>query len=72
MENKQSSKRGFIQIIILAVVIIAILAYFKFDLRAILNKPIIQSFLNIFVVAWGTYIKPLFMFLWTSVTVLFK
>lgn len=72
MIKQQNSRSGFIRLVVLAVVIIALLAYFKIDLRALGDKPIVQKFFQIFIVAWGTYIKPLFVYLWTSITAIFK
>lgn len=72
----KNQKKGFTQIIFLAIVIIAALAYFNVDLRAVVNaifeNPIVQKVWHIFVVAWGAYIKPLFIYLWTSITGLFN
>jgi len=57
-----SNQNGFIQIVLLAIIIIATLAYFNIDLRAIFESPIIQKFWHILVVAWDTYLKPLFVY----------
>jgi len=62
-----NQSRGFMQIVLLAIIIIATLAYFNIDLRTILNRPEIQKVWHIFVVAWDTFIKPLFTYLWTSI-----
>lgn len=72
MTNQQNSRGGFIRLVVLAVVIIALLAYFKVDVRALGDKPLAQKFFQIFIVAWGTYIKPLFVYLWSSVAGVFK
>lgn len=72
MIKQQNARGGFIRLVALAIVIIAILAYLKVDLRTLGDKPIIQKFFQIFIVAWGTYIKPLFMYLWLSITGVFK
>lgn len=58
------------QIVLLAIIIIATLAYFNVDLRTIFENPIIHKIVNILVVMWTSYIKPLFMYLWTSIGVL--
>lgn len=63
---------GFMQIVLLAIVIIAALAYFNIDLRTIAQNPIIQNIWGILVIAWTTYIKPLLMYLWTSIPGLSK
>jgi hypothetical protein len=60
------------QIIPLAIIIIALLAYFKVDLHTIFGQTIFQKFLNIFIVAWGTYVKPLLVYLAASIFGLFK
>ncbi|MEK7568685.1 MAG: hypothetical protein AAB497_01055 [Patescibacteria group bacterium] len=74
--KKISRQQGFAKVIFLAIVIIGGLAYFNIDLRAILGtifeNPIVQKVWHIFVVAWATYIKPLFVYLWTSIAGLFK
>ncbi len=67
-----SQHRGFMQIVLLAIVVISVLAYFNIDLRTIFENPSIQKIGNIFVVAWITYIKPLFMYLWASTSGLTK
>lgn len=69
--KKYSRNRGFMQIVILAVVIIAALAYFNIDLRTIIASPMFQKFWNIFVVVWATYVKPMLMYLYTSVSGIF-
>lgn len=76
MEYGINRNRGFARIVFLAIVIIAVLAYFNVDLRAVVNaifeNPIVQKIWHIFVVAWSTYIKPLFIYLWASIMGLFK
>lgn len=67
MEKQKNVRNGFIRLILLAIVVIALLAYFKIDTRVILDNPIVQKLINVFVVAWGTYIKPMLMYFWTSV-----
>lgn len=69
--HQKGTRGGFLHLVLLAVVAIALLAYFKVDLRAFLDKPIFQKLLNIFVVGWGTYLKPFVVYLWTSVAGLF-
>lgn len=71
MKRNISKNKGFIQLVILAIVIIATLAYFKIDLRTLLNRPELQKVWGIFVSAWTLYIKPLFWFLFTSISGLF-
>ena len=67
-----SPQRGFMQIVLLAIVIIAALAYFNIDLRTIFENPIVQKIGSIFVVAWTEYIKPLIVYLYTSISGLFN
>lgn len=67
-----SKNRGFMEIVLLAIVIIAALAYFNIDLRTIFENPIVQKIGSIFVVAWTEYIKPLFVYLYTSISGLFN
>lgn len=67
--KKQS---GFVQIIILAVVAIAALAYFNVDVRGFFENPQIQKLIVILKGAWVNYLVPLFMYLWTSVVGLFS
>lgn len=67
-----SKNRGFMQIVLLAIVIIAALAYFNIDLRTIFENPIVQKIGSIFVVAWTEYIKPLLVYLYTSIYGLFN
>lgn len=70
--KKSSHKRGFMQIVLLAIIVIAALAYFNIDIRTIFENPIVQKIGSIFVVAWTTFIKPLIMYLYTSIYGLFN
>lgn len=65
---KASNKHGFIQIVILAIVIIAALAYFNIDLRTIFQTPLVQKIWNTFVTLWVSFIKPMIMYLWGMVS----
>ena len=68
-----SKNRGFTQIIVLAVVIIAVLAYFNIDLRKFVEEtPVLKQIWAILVAAWNGFLVPLGHFLWTSITGLFK
>ena len=66
--KKNLHARGFIQIVVLAIVIIAALAYFNIDLRTVAQTPIVQKFWNIFFTIWVGYIKPIIMWLWMAIT----
>ena len=68
--NKISQQRGFMQIVLLAIIIIAGLAYFNIDLRTIFENPIVHKIVNILIVVWVSSIKPLIMYLWTNIGVL--
>lgn len=70
--RKISNERGFTKTIVLAVVVIATLAYFNIDLRAIFENPITQKIWHILVVAWNNYLEPMFTYLWTSISALFN
>lgn len=74
--KKISQQQGFTKVIFLAVVIIGALAYFNIDLRTILGtifeNPIIQKIWGIAVVAWVSYLKPLFAYLVASIVGLFN
>lgn len=61
-----NKSEGFIQIVLLAVVVIAALGYFNIDLRTVFENPIVQKIWNIFVVAYVSYVKPLVVYLWAS------
>lgn len=63
-----SKNRGFMRIILLAIVLIALMGYFNIDLRAVFESPVIQKITNIAVVAWVSYIKPLIVYLYTSIS----
>lgn len=67
-----SKNRGFMEIVLLAIIIIAALAYFNIDLRTIFENPVVQKIGSIFVTAWVTYIKPLLVYLYTSISGLFN
>lgn len=69
--KKTSGNQGFMQIVILAIVIIAALAYFNIDLRTIFARPEIQKVWHIFVIAFDTYLKPMFVYLFTSILGIF-
>lgn len=71
MKKKISKNKGFLQIVILAIVAIAILAYFNIDLRTIFSRPEVQKIWNILLVVWGTYLKPMFAYLYISISGLF-
>lgn len=71
MENRMRNRsRGFMQIVLLAIIIIAGLAYFNIDLRTIFENPVVHKVVNILIVVWVSYVKPLLMYLWTSIGVL--
>ncbi len=70
MESQQN--RGFMKIILLAIIVIGALAYFNVDLRGILDTPIIQNIWGIIKGAWLSYVAPLWGYLVTSVTGLFN
>lgn len=62
----KNQNRGFVQVVLLAIIVIALLGYFNIDLRTFFEHPIVQKIWNIFVVAYTSYIKPLIIYLWTS------
>ena len=64
--------RGFMQIILLAIIIIAALAYFNVDVRSIIENPGVQKVLVILKGAWVNYLWPLFGYLWGSIAGLFN
>lgn len=59
-----SKNRGFTQIIVLAIVIIAVLAYFNVDLRKLVEEtPVLKQIWTILVGAWNGFLVPLWHFL---------
>lgn len=62
--------RGFMQIVLLAIVVVAGLAYFNIDIRTIFERPEVQKVWHILIIAWAGYIKPLLMYLWTNIGVI--
>ena len=66
-----SHKKGFIRIVLLAIVVIAALSYFNIDLKTFFETPVVKQIIGIFVTAWVSFIKPLLMFLYTSINGLF-
>ncbi|MBI5401022.1 MAG: hypothetical protein HZB12_02830 [Candidatus Yonathbacteria bacterium] len=70
MQKTISKNCGFMQVVLLAIIIIAGLAYFNIDLRTIFARPEVQKVWHIFIVAWTAYIKPLLVYLWTNIGVL--
>lgn len=67
MKTNPQASRGFVQLILLAIVIFVTLAYFNIDLHAIGSNLIVQKIWNILVVGWDTYLKPFFIYLFTSI-----
>ena len=63
--KKNLKNGGFMQIILLAIIIIAALAYFNVDVRSIIENPGVQKVLAILKGAWVNYLWPLFTHLWT-------
>ncbi len=68
---KTKPNRGFIEIIILAIIVIATLAYFNIDVRGIVQNAGVQKVLAIFIGAWNNYLVPMWHFIWTGVTNIF-
>jgi hypothetical protein len=68
--KKISRQRGFMQIVLLAIIIIATLAYFNIDIRSIFDSPIVQKVWHIVATAWAVYIKPILVYIWTNIGVL--
>lgn len=68
--KKTLRNKGFMQIVFLAVVVIAGLAYFNIDIRTIFERPEIQKVWHILIIAWTAYIKPLFIYIWTNIGVM--
>lgn len=73
---RKSFNRGNTSIIVLVIVIFAVLIYFNVDLRSIvdsfLQNPILQKLWVILKGAWVSYIMPLSIYLWDSITRLFN
>lgn len=67
----KNQSKGFVQIVLLAIVAIALLGYFNIDLRTIFDRPEVQKIWNIFVVAYTSYLKPMFIYLFTSISAIF-
>ncbi len=65
--RKNLQQKGSTQGIFLIIIII-ILLYLNFHKL----PQSIQNLFSIFTIAWNTYIEPLFKYLWTSITALFK
>ncbi len=70
--NKNLTNQGFMKVILLAIVIIAGLAYFSVDLRGILDNQPTQKVLGVLSGAWYGYLVPLWAYLGTSVAGLFN
>lgn len=70
--KKISGKQGFMQIVILAIVVIAALAYFNIDLRTIFARPEIQKVWHVLVVTFNTYLLPMFKYLFTNISAIFN
>ncbi len=70
--EKSSQKRGIMQIVLLAIIVIVALAYFNIDVRGIIDTPIIQKVFVVLKGVWYGYIAPLLGYLWTSIVGLFN
>jgi hypothetical protein len=71
MKKIISKNQGFVQMILVAIVIIATLAYFNVDVRGILDNPGVKKVWDVLRGAWINYLMPLFTYLWTSVASIF-
>lgn len=58
-----SRQRGFLEIITIIVIGVALLAYFNVDLHAIVNDPLMQKMLGVLKSAWFNYLLPLWAYL---------
>lgn len=58
------------QIVLLAIVIIVLMAYFNIDLRSIFANPEIQKMWNVLVTDWNKYLKPIATYLFTNAHVI--
>lgn len=69
--KRTPQNRGFMQIVVLAIVVIAVLAYFKIDLRSILGvifaNPEIQKIWHFLVAEFVKYIQPIIAYVISNV-----
>lgn len=67
-----SNQRGFMGTIFLIIIGVGLLAYFKIDLRAIFNDPLMQKMFGIIKDVWLNYLLPLEAYLKGSILGLFN
>lgn len=74
--NKKLSNQGFMRSILIIIIAIAALSYFNVDIRSILNNilhnQIITKIISIVSGVWYGYLVPLWWYLVTSISGLFK
>ena len=65
--EKNISNKGFTKVIVIAIVIIGVLAYYNIDLRAILEKiftsPLFQTIWEFLKNIWFEYLAPVWIFI---------
>lgn len=67
MRKNYTKTGGFIKIILIILILVAIISYFGFDLRSIVESEIFQNNLNaVFKVAQNifNFLAPVFQFIW--------
>jgi len=68
----QNQNKGFIRLILIIIVVVFLLAYFKIDVVGFINNtPVVHQIWDILVGAWTNFILPLLVYLWTSILHLF-
>ena len=74
MIKQHEHKGGFIEVIIIVLIAIALLTYFNIDVRSI-GDTIFEFLGKIWVIikgAWVQYLAPMGTYLWTNLTGLFN
>lgn len=68
---KTKNQRGFIKIIVIVILIVILLGIFGFNLRGLIEKPLVQENLNYVwgavVTIWQDYLARPVMYLWNDI-----
>jgi len=67
MNKKRQKRGGFIKIIIIFILVIATLAYFKIDLASIVESKPVQVIWSFTKTLWSNFVAPSMEYIWNTV-----
>jgi len=67
MGTKLQKNRGFIKLIVIFILIIATLSYFKIDISAVIESPPVQAIWSFIQTLWANFISPLVTYVWDNI-----